>query len=180
VLFLMQHFRHSITLQSRCECAQGRHIRYPVQQDGRRHDRPQKTGSVRVTAATWMVMTGFALLVGAAVGVWLGRRGLLRELAARTRQAEKELQEQQSSAAESLRAVQAKVAKDLEDARARARAGGDAAAEAQRAEIEKLTRHLTEAYDELDQLRVRVAAAGHPQAPDTGQGFAATMPLGES
>jgi len=124
-------------------------------------------------------MTGLALLVGGAVGAWLGRRGVLRELAVRTRRAEKDLQEQQSRAAESLRAVQAKAAKDLEQARALAKAGGDGASAAQRAEIEKLTRHLTEAYDELDKLRVRAAAAGQPQVPDTGQGFAATMPLGD-
>ena len=132
-----------------------------------------------MTELTWIATTGFALLVGAAVGAWFGRRGLLRELAALARRAEKELQEQQSRAAGSLRAVQAKAAKDLEDARALAKTGGDTASAAQRAEIEKLTRHLTEAYDELDRLRVRVAAAGQPQVPDTGQGFAATMPLGD-
>jgi hypothetical protein len=132
-----------------------------------------------VTESTWIAMTGLALLVGAVVGAWLGRRGLLRELQTRARRAEKDLQEQQSRAAESLRAVQARAAKDLEEARALAKAGGDSASAAQRAEIEKLTRHLTEAYDELDRLRVRAATAGQPQAPDTGQGFAATMPLGD-
>lgn len=132
-----------------------------------------------MTVPTWIAMTGLALLLGAAVGAWLGRRGPLRDLAARARRADKELQEQQARAAECLRAAQAKAAKDIEDARARAQVGGNAAAAAQRAEIEKLTRHLTEAYDELDKLRLRAAATRQPQVPDTGQGFAATMPLGD-
>ena len=45
-----------------------------------------------------------------------------------------------------------------------------------RAESEKLAAHLTEAYDELDRLRLRNTPA---HAPDTGQGFPATMPLGD-
>jgi molecular chaperone GrpE (heat shock protein) len=124
----------------------------------------------------WIVWTLLALLAGGGLGAWLGRRGPLNELAERTRRAEKDLQEQRSRAEESLRAMQAKAAKDLEDARSRWQAETAAATAAQRAESEKLSRHLTEAYDELDRLRVRAAGK---QPPDTGQGFAATMPLGD-
>ncbi len=130
-----------------------------------------------MTQTSWIVI---ALCVGAAgvgLGWWLGRRGVLRALADARRRAEKDLQEQAMRAAESLKAVQAKAAQDLEAARAQARSGGDAAAAAQRAELEKLTRHLTEAYDELDRLRAKAASGKQP--PDTGQGFAATMPLGD-
>ena len=48
-----------------------------------------------------------------------------------------------------------------------------------RAETEKLAKHLGDAYDELDKLRVKAtAAAGQPHT-DTGYGFPATMPLGD-
>lgn len=130
-----------------------------------------------MTETTWIVIALFAGVAGAGLGAWFGGRALRRELAEHKRRAAKELQEQQARAAESLKAAQAKAAKDLEDARAQARAGGDATGAAQRTELEKLTRHLTEAYDELDRLRAKVASGGKP--PDTGQGFAATMPLGD-
>ena len=134
---------------------------------------------VGVTETTWIVISLLALAAGIGVGVWAGRRGAERALAERERRAAKEAQEQQARLADSQRAWQAKAAKDLDDALARAKAETEAAAAAQRAELEKLTRHLTEAYDELDRLRVRVSASGAPQPPDTGQGFAATMPLGD-
>lgn len=130
-----------------------------------------------MTETTWIAIALCAAAAGLGVGVWLGGRGPREELTRHRRRAAKDLQEQQARAAEALEAVRAKAAKDVEDARALARTGGDAASAAQRAELEKLTRHLTEAYDELDRLRARVASGGKP--PDTGQGFAATMPLGD-
>ena len=130
-----------------------------------------------MTETTWIVIALLAGAAGAGVGVWFGGRAPRNALAEHQRRAAKELQEQQARAAEALKAAQAKAAKDIEEARAQARAGGDAAGAAQRAELEKLTRHLTEAYDELDSLRAKVAASG--KTPDPGQGFAATMPLGD-
>jgi uncharacterized protein HemX len=130
-----------------------------------------------VSETTWIVISLLALVVGLGLGVWTGRRGPQRRLAERERRAAKEAQEQQARLADSQRAWLAKSAKDLDEARARWAAEADAASAAQRTEFEKLTRHLTEAYDELDRLRVK--AAGPAQPPDTGQGFAATMPLGD-
>jgi hypothetical protein len=130
-----------------------------------------------VTETTWIVITLCAAAAGAGLGVWFGGRAPRQELAGHKRRAAKDLQEQAARAAEALKAVRAQATKDLDDARVQARTGGDAATAAQRAELEKLTRHLTEAYDELDRLRAKVASGGKP--PDTGQGFAATMPLGD-
>jgi flagellar biosynthesis/type III secretory pathway protein FliH len=130
-----------------------------------------------VTETTWIVIALCAGAAGVGFGVWFGGRAPRQELVEHKRRAAKELQEQQARAAEVLKAAQAKAAKDLDDARAQARSDGGAAGAVQRAELEKLTRHLTEAYDELDRLRAKVASGGKP--PDTGQGFAATMPLGD-
>jgi hypothetical protein len=126
---------------------------------------------------TWIATTVLALLAGAGVGAWLGRLAGARALVSRARHAERELQNQQSRAADHLRAVQAKAAKDLDDVRSRWKAQADARSTAQRAELDKLRQHLTEAYDELDRLRVGAASRRVP--PDTGHGFAATMPLGD-
>jgi predicted RNase H-like nuclease (RuvC/YqgF family) len=118
-----------------------------------------------------------SLGAGGGLGFWLGRRSAGQDGAERLERAQRELQAHQARAADSARALQAKAAKDLQEARAGWETTAATFAEAQRAEIEKLTRHLTEAYDELD--RLRTAAARTPQPPDTGQGFAATMPLGD-
>jgi hypothetical protein len=126
---------------------------------------------------TWIATTALALLAGAGVGAWFGRAAGTRSLAARVRDAERELQSQQLRAAEQLRAAHAKAAKDLDDVRAQWKAQGDTRSAAQRAELDKLRQHLSEACDELDRLRAS-AAAGRP-VPDTGHGFAATMPLGD-
>jgi hypothetical protein len=130
-----------------------------------------------VTETTWIAISLLALVAGGGIGAWAARRGPARELAERDRRAAKDAQEQQARLAESQRAWQAKAAKDLADARLQWQAAADAAAAAQRVESEKLARHLTEAYDELDRLRAKAASGGKP--PDTGQGFAATMPLGD-
>jgi uncharacterized protein HemX len=130
-----------------------------------------------VTTTTWIVIGLLALGVGLAAGLWAGARGPRRALADAERRATREAQERQARLAEEQRAAQAQAAKALDEARRRWQADADAAAAAQRAELEKLTRHLTEAYDELDRLRANAASGSKP--PDTGQGFAATMPLGD-
>lgn len=123
-----------------------------------------------------VAMTTLALVAGVGVGFWFGRRGAERALTQQQR-AEQELQAQQTRAAEATRALQAKAARELQEARAAWQAGQAEATAAQRAELEKLTRHLADAYDELDRLRVIAARA--PGPPDTSQGFPATMPLGD-
>lgn len=128
-----------------------------------------------MTSSIWIAAI-IAAVGGGVIGVWLGRRGGREAVEARSR-AEKELAAQSARTADAARAQQAKAAKDLQEARAAWTAEAAQAAAAQRAEIEKLTRHLTEAYDELD--RLRADAARTPKPPDTGQGFAATMPLGD-
>jgi septal ring factor EnvC (AmiA/AmiB activator) len=126
---------------------------------------------------TWIATTVLALLAGAGVGAWFGRLAGARALAERVRDAERESQNQQSRAADHLRAVQAKAAKDLDDVRSQWKAQADTRTAAQRAELDKLRQHLSEACDELDRLRASAASA-RPGA-DTGHGFAATMPLGD-
>jgi hypothetical protein len=120
--------------------------------------------------------TALALAAGGGLGFWFGRRNA-DDLTQRLQRAEKDAQAQQARAAEAARALQNRAALELQEARASWQAAQVQASAAQRAELEKLTRHLADAYDELDRLRVIAARA--PGPPDTGQGFAATMPLGD-
>lgn len=128
-----------------------------------------------MTTTLWIAAI-VALVAGIGIGGWLGRRGqhALRE---RLAQAERELAAQQARAAEAARALQAKAAKDLQDARAAWEVHSARGAAEHHAEIERLTLHLSQACDEVD--RLRAAAARRAGGPDTGQGFAATLPLGD-
>lgn len=115
-------------------------------------------------------------VAGGALGSWLGRRGVA-PTRQRLQQVEQELLAQQGRAAEAARTMRAQINREVQQARAAWQAEQAAATAAQRAEVDKLTRHLSDACDELD--RLRAAAARAPSPPDTGQGFAATMPLGD-
>jgi len=125
----------------------------------------------------WIAIAVLALLAGIAVG-WQsrGRRGQAA-LAERAETAERALQEESARARSRIAAVEAKAQKDVAAVQAEMLARIDRLSADHRAETEKLSRHLTEAYDELDKLRVRVSAAGPHQPPDTGQGFPATLPM---
>jgi len=122
-------------------------------------------------------VTALALGAGGGLGYWFGRRAAHGALMPRLERAEKELQTQQSRAADNARALQTKAARELQEARAAWQTTQAEATATQRAELEKLTRHLADAYDELD--RLRVIAARSPSPPDSTQGFPATMPLGD-
>lgn len=125
----------------------------------------------------WMVIAVLALLAGVVFGWQLrGRRGRAAR-AARLESAERQLKEEAARAKARLASLEAKAEKDVAAVQAEMLARIDRLTADQRAETEKLTRHLTEAYDELDKLRVRIAAAGPHRPPDTGQGFPATLPM---
>lgn len=128
-----------------------------------------------MTSSIWFAACA-ALAAGLVLGFWLARRGH-GAMHARLAEAERELAAQSARAADAARAQQAKAAKDLQDATAALQARAAQATAAHRAEIERLTLHLSQACDEVD--RLRAAAARQPGAPDTGQGFPATMPLGD-
>lgn len=120
-----------------------------------------------------------ALLCGVALGWRLRARRGLAELVARADAAQRQLKEESARMGERLAAAEVRAAKDVAAVQAEMLARIDRLSADHRAETEKLARHLSEAYDELDKLRVRVAAAGDHRPPDTGQGFPATMPMGD-
>lgn len=128
-----------------------------------------------MTSPIWIAAI-VALAAGVALGFWLARRGQ-GSLGERLAKVERELAAQQARAAEVAQAQQAKAARELQAATAALEAKAAKAAAAHQAELERLTLHLSQACDEVD--RLRAAAARQPGAPDTGQGFPATMPLGD-
>jgi phosphoribosylglycinamide formyltransferase 2 len=125
----------------------------------------------------WIVVAVLAAAAGAAVGWTLAARRTGAGLLARAEAAEQQLKEEAARAASRLAAQEAQARKDIAAVQDEMLARLDRLKADHRAETEKLSGHLTEAYDELDRLRLRAAAA--PQPPDTGQGFPATMPLGD-
>ncbi|MBX3607998.1 MAG: hypothetical protein KF788_22185 [Piscinibacter sp.] len=131
-----------------------------------------------MSLAGWWWIAGLAALVGLALGWALGRRRAGDELAVRAERAEQQLREESARSAARLAAIEQQARRDIAAVQDEMLARLDRLKADHRAETEKLTGHLTEAYDELDRLRVR-AAASPQQPPDTGQGFPATMPLGD-
>jgi sigma54-dependent transcription regulator len=125
----------------------------------------------------WIVVAVLAAAAGAAVGWTLAARRTGAGLLARAEAAEQQLKEEAARPASRLAAQEAQARKDIAAVQDEMLARLDRLKADHRAETEKLSGHLTEAYDELDRLRLRAAAA--PQPPDTGQGFPATMPLGD-
>ena len=124
-----------------------------------------------------ILLAGLAALMAGGLGWALGaRRGRAAQIA-RAERAGQALKEESSREAAKLAAAEAQARRDVSAVQAEMLARIERLQAEHRAETEKLAAHLTEAYDELDRLRVRGAATG--QAPDTGQGFPATMPLGD-
>lgn len=132
---------------------------------------------MEMSIATAMAAT--AAVAGAAVGAWWARRAAGGDLAERLARAESAVREESARAQAAIAAVEARAKRDVAALQAEMATRLDRLGTEHRAEQEKLARHLTEAYDELDKLRVRDGAAGSPRGPDTGHGFPATMPLGD-
>ena len=124
-------------------------------------------------------MAAIAAVAGAAAGVWWARRSGAADLHARLERAEAAVKEASARAQSAAAAAEAQARRDVAALQAEMAARIERLGAEHRAEQEGLARHLTEAYDELDKLRVRSSAAGSPRGPDTGQGFPATMPLGD-
>ena len=126
-----------------------------------------------------LAIAGAAAIVGAAVGAMLARGKGAGDVAVRLERAEAALREEASRAQAAAAAAESRARRDVTSLQAEMASRIERLGAEHRAEQEKLARHLTEAYDELDKLRVRGGAAGSTRGPDTGQGFPATMPLGD-
>lgn len=125
----------------------------------------------------WITVALLAAAAGAALGWRLAARRHGAELLARAERAEHQLKEEAARAAARLTGLEAQARKDVAAVQEEMLARLERLKADHRAETEKLAGHLTEAYDELDRLRLRTASPAQP--PDTGQGFPATMPLGD-
>lgn len=130
-------------------------------------------------ATLWIGIAAIALMLGVAIGWGLARSRAAAELVARAEKAERALKDETSRAQAAMAAADAQARRDIAALQAEATARVERLTAEHRTETEKLAKHLSDAYDELDKLRVKVnAAAGQPHT-DTGYGFPATMPLGD-
>ncbi len=120
-----------------------------------------------------------ALLAGVVIGWLLARSRGRPELSERLERAERAVKEESARAQSAAAAAQANARRDVAALQAEMASRIERLNAEHRAESEKLARHLTEAYDELDKMRVRADAAKGRNPPDTGQGFPPTMPLGD-
>lgn len=118
------------------------------------------------------------LAVGAAVGWILARSGGGAQ-EARALRAEQMLRDEAAKAQAAIAAAESRAKREIAALQAEMDRRLDALGAEHRAESEKLARHLTEAYDELDGLRAKVEAARNLKPGDTGHGFAATLPLSD-
>lgn len=123
-------------------------------------------------------IAGASLAAGGAIGWLLARGRGAASLKERAERAERALQEESARAQAAVSAAQASAKRDVAAMQAEMTSRIERLKTEQRAETEKLARHLTQAYDELDGLRAK-AEARNQRPGDTGQGFAATLPLGD-
>ncbi len=127
----------------------------------------------------WIGLTAIALMLGVAIGWGLARSRGANESLARAEKAERALKEETARAQSAIAAAAAQANRDVAALQVEMASRLERLTADHRAETEKLAKHLGDAYDELDKLRVKVtAAAGQPHT-DTGHGFPATMPLGD-
>lgn len=129
-----------------------------------------------MSLAVSLAMAALAAAAAAVLGWVLGGRRGVAQLEARVERAEQALKEEAGRASAKLAAVEVQARRDVAAVQDEMLARIERLQADHRAESEKLAAHLTEAYDELDRLRHRSVPA---QPGDTGQGFPATMPLGD-
>jgi hypothetical protein len=129
--------------------------------------------------AITLAVAAVAAIVGAAVGAMLTRGKGANDASARLERAEAALRDETARAQAAAAAAESRATRDVTALQAEMASRIERLGAEHRAEQEKLARHLTEVYDELDKLRLRGGAAGSARGPDTGQGFPATMPLGD-
>ncbi len=132
-----------------------------------------------MNATLWIGLAAIALMLGVAIGWGMGRSRGAAEQLARAEKAERALKDEAARAQSAIAAAAAQASRDVAALQAEMTSRVERLAAEHRAETEKLAKHLGDAYDELDKLRVKAtAAAGQPHT-DTGYGFPATMPLGD-
>lgn len=130
-------------------------------------------------ATVWIGIAAMALMLGVAIGWVLARSRGGGELLARAEKAELALKAETARADSAIASAEATARRNVAALQAELASRVERLNTEHRAETEKLAKHLGDAYDELDKLRVRsTAAAGQPHT-DTGHGFPATMPLGD-
>ena len=125
------------------------------------------------------IWIAIAALAGLAIGWIVGRAAVKPGDPTRSERAERELKDETARGQERLAAAEKQAQQQVAAVQAEMASRIERLKAEHRAETEKLSRHLTEVYDELDKMRVRVSAGGPRQGPDTGQGFPATMPMGD-
>ncbi len=132
-----------------------------------------------MNATLWIAIAAVALLIGVGLGWAMARSRGFAESTARAEKAERALKEEVGRAQSAIASAEAHARRDVAALQAALASRVERLNTEHRAETEKLAKHLGEAYDELDKLRVKVtAAAGQPHT-DTGYGFPATVPLGD-
>jgi len=124
-------------------------------------------------------LAGAALALGVAAGWALARKGGGAALAGRAEHAERMLKEEAARAQAAIAKAESRAKRDVAALQAEMASRIEKLNAEHRAENEKLARHLTEAYDELDSLRAKAEAAKAQRPGDTGHGFAPTLPLGD-
>jgi uncharacterized protein YlxW (UPF0749 family) len=127
-----------------------------------------------VTMGAAAVALGLGLVIG-----WAIARGRAGAMAERAERAERAAKDEAARAQAAVAAAQAQAKRDVATLQTEMASRIERLGAEHRAEQEKLARHLTEAYDELEKLRLQSGSAGASRGPDTGQGFPATMPMGD-
>jgi Tfp pilus assembly protein PilE len=129
-----------------------------------------------MTTQTWWMLVGVALVIGAAIGSWLGMRSARAGSDSRLRRAIEDLEKKHAAASGQWRANQARAKTELEQAQASFKQQLAAVADEPRAALLRAEERLVAAYAEIDALR-RGGAASDTAPSEFGDGFAATKPM---